>query len=311
MNRPIASRPGTLRCDAENGFTLVELVVVIVLSAIVIGFAAMFMTTPMDAYFAQSRRSELTESSDAIARQISVDLRRALPNSVRISNVGTRAIVELLLTDEVVFYRDGVGAAITELDVGTVDGQFHTLGRFYPGDVYPPARALAGNFHLAVGNRGLPAPGILGRDAYQLTNVITPNITQITLNSSAIPGEDSVTLLPAFQFNGGSPSNRIFLVSTPVTYICNSAANARTLRRYQDYAIGANIPASEATARLNVAGVVNTLAARDVTACRARCQIPAMPCQGGLVLEVTVSRLTNAGNDSMRVLVQAPMDNNP
>ena len=88
-----------------GGFTLIELVVGIVLSAIVIGFAALFMSTPVDAYFAQSRRSGLVDSSDAITRRLADDLRHALPNSVRIRNAGTRAIVELLVVEKVAFYR--------------------------------------------------------------------------------------------------------------------------------------------------------------------------------------------------------------
>ena len=308
--------PPRLRHRRSHGFTLIELVVVIVVSSIVVGFAAMLITTPMNSYFTQSRRSELTESADGLTRQMTTDLRRALPLSVRISNVGTRSIVEFLVADEVAFYRTGgTGDATQELVIGTADSQFSSIGQFADGPPLP-ARPFTltpnpANFNprLSIGNLGASP-----NDAYQTANnrVMTPATTSIQLNASASAGEDRIQLSATFNFRNASPTNRLFLVTDAVTYICNSAVNARTLRRYRNYVPGATISPNESTARLNAGGVVNTIVARDVTACRLSCQAGTVaPCVGSLVSEITVSRTTNSGTDSMRVLVQAPMEAAP
>lgn len=290
-----------------GGFTLVELVVVIVVSAIVVGFAVMFMSAPVDAYYSQSRRSELVESSDAIKRTLSADLRRALPNSVRIRLAGARAIVELLVADEVAFYRTSgtVGDDTRELDFGSVDTLFASIGQFAQG----PSRPfdLPANRHLVVNNLGTA-----GSSAYQMTNVITPAGTQIRLEDGGTPGEDRIRLTPGFNFTTPSPTSRIFLVSGPIAYICNSAANARTLRRYENYSITAGIPVSEASPQLNAGGVQNTIVARDVTACNLRCENGTTPpCQTALVVDMSVSRTASGGNEIIRVFAQLPVENTP
>jgi MSHA biogenesis protein MshO len=289
-----------------SGFTLIELVVSVVLSAIVIGFAALFMSTPVDAYFAQSRRSDLVDSSDAITRHLADDLRHALPKSVRIRNAGTRSIVELLLVQEVAFYRPngsgGMAGPDTELKIGTADNKFAALGTFG----FAP-QVLPANYHLSVGNLGAGAS-----NAYSLTNVITRNET-IALAAGA-PGsqEDLVTLTPAFRFTLASPSHRAFLISGPVTYICNSAANARTLRRYSGYAITAGIPTAETSAQLTTPATVNTIVARNVASCALRCNAGSTaPCLDALVVEMGVAATGNAANEVVRVFAQLPVENTP
>jgi MSHA biogenesis protein MshO len=154
--------------------------------------------------------------------------------------------------------------------------------------------------------------GIAGANAYLLANVITA-ASQIEISNGGAPNEeDHIKLTPGTNFPTPPTSSRIFLVSGPVTYICNSAANARTVRRYEKYLINQNIPVSEASAQLNGAGVVNTIIARDVTACQLRCSAGSTsPCQGGLVADMIVSRAVNAGNDFIKVFAQLPVENTP
>ena len=65
----------------ENGFTLIELVLVIVLSTIVVSFMAMFIAGPVRAYTDQARRSELVDLAESSLRRIARDVRRALPTA--------------------------------------------------------------------------------------------------------------------------------------------------------------------------------------------------------------------------------------
>jgi hypothetical protein len=51
-----------------------------------------------------------------------------------------------------------------------------------------------------------------GANAYQMTNVITPAGTTITVSAGAASNQNLVTLNPPFQFAYGSPEKRVYLV---------------------------------------------------------------------------------------------------
>jgi hypothetical protein len=72
------------------------------------------------------------------------------------------------------------------------------------------------------------------------------------------------------------------------------------------------MPTSEASAQLNAAGVVDALIATDVTTCQVRCMAGSTtPCSGALVLNMTVSRASAAGNEATTVFAELPVDNRP
>ena len=126
------------RSRQAAGFTLVELVVVIVISAIVAVFMVLFLDTPIESYFAQTRRSDLVDSAHRISDAVTADARTALPNSMRVNAAGTA--LELLATTGVARYygprrqerRSGeeltIGSAMTILSSGTLE--FGTLDSF-------------------------------------------------------------------------------------------------------------------------------------------------------------------------------------
>lgn len=296
------------RCRKDApGFTLIELIVAITITTIVVGFVGLFMTAPVDAYIDQSGRALLNDSAQVIARSLGKDLRAALPNSVRIRNVGSRAIVEMLLVDAVSFYRPTgtFGVPDRELDINPAppDTRFSLFGRL---DVNAASNPYSLNGYLVVANAGTA-----GLNAYQLTDVITPVGTNISVNRNAAQ-EESLTIAPGFSFMAPDSRNRLFLVSGPVTYICNSAAGARTLRRYSNYPVTAGIPTSEASAQLTGGSVVNTLLAANVASCRMRCRGGAPNvnvCLDTLVVEITADRPTTAGNESVWLLEHFSVDN--
>ena len=294
----------TLRLH-QPGFTLIELVVALVLTAIVISFAVMFLSAPVDTYFAQTRRSEMVGSADAIKRTMTNDLRRAVPNSVRIRVSGTRAIVEMLRAeDPVLFFDPGPTAASRQLLIGVADGQFDVLGKFDAAFPRGTGASLDPVYHLVVGNAGTAAG-----NAYAMTRVITPNGTSITLGPGTAD-EDQVTLNPTFQFRLPSQKQRVYLVSTPVSYICNTAANVRALRRYQNYPITAGIPTTEASPQL--AGATTSVIADDVSSCTLRCQNGVTPpCATALVVDIMLSQAANGGNEIVHGFTQHPVDNTP
>ena len=294
------SRNRSVVLARQRGFTLVEVIVAMVITSIIIGFVSMFMIAPVDAYMDQSERALLNDSSQSISRWMAEDLRAALPNSVRYSNNGTRAIVEILNVSAVSFYRTP-GTLIPanpnrELDFLPTDTQFSLFGRVSPN----------ATDYLVIGNLGMGNPG---RDAYQLNGVITP-VNALGIVRNVVTQEDAVTITSAFRFTAPDTRNRAFIVTGPVTYICNSAANARTLRRYDGYQITSGIPASEASPQLNVAGVRSTTLANNVASCRLSCKGGGSAvCQDALVVEITVERPTTSGPEVLRMFEQFPVDN--
>lgn len=295
--------------NRHAGFTLLELVIAISISVLVIGLVAMMMTTPVDAYTAQSRRAELSDSAAALTRRIGNDLRSALPNSVRIGNFGSVAVLEFIpVADTLVYRPDGTmaGNVAQELTLLAPDAQFSVIG------MTDAARPRADRPFPTTGFFVLNNLGIPGADAYQGVGVITPPGTGITVATPVPPvdGEDVITLAPAFQFTGGSPTSRLYRVSWPVAYICDSARN--TLRRFSNYALTATLPANENASQLNGGGVVNSLLARNVASCRFQCPSGAPPtCSNLLTLDMSVSIAVPGGSESMRVLQQYPVGTTP
>jgi MSHA biogenesis protein MshO len=243
--------------SSQRGVTLVELVVTIAVSSIVVAFMAMFIVTPMNAYSAQARRAELVDDADSALRFMGRDVRAALPNSVRVSSSGSVTALELLATVDGARYRDGgpLTNPALDLDFTAADGAFATTVPFTRLTL--PWSSTA--HYLSIYNVGVP-----GADAYAMSNVITPAGTAITISAGSTPNENLVTLSPAFKFSLGSPGKRVYLVSGPVTYLCDTGS--ATLVRYSGYSIAGTQMTS--VAALIAAGATAATVAADVAACQ-------------------------------------------
>src|ERR1700683_558263 len=240
-----------------RGFTLIELVITIAVGSVVVAFMALFIVMPMDAYTAQTRRAALVDASDSALRFMARDLRSSLPNSVRIATSGTVTALELLATADGARYQDGgpVSNPALVLDFTAADGAVATTVPFTQLTLPWTSNA----YSLSIYNVGVP-----GANAYQTANVITPAGTTITISAGATANQNLVTLSPAFQFAFGSPEKRVYLVSGPVSYLCDTAAG--TLTRYSGYAIESSQPTSAAT--LSAAGAAAALVAANVGGCQ-------------------------------------------
>ena len=74
---------------AQRGFTLVELVVVIIILGILGGLTAGILLQPFRAFEDQARRAGLVAEADLALTRMVRELRMALPNSVRIAGEGS------------------------------------------------------------------------------------------------------------------------------------------------------------------------------------------------------------------------------
>lgn len=200
-----------------RGFTLVELVMVIVITGIIAGSIAVFFVPAINAYFDTRRRAEMTDTADTALRRMARDIRRAVPNSIRTPSPNC---FELVPTTAGGLYRraaDIANAAADPLDITAPDSSFDVLSQL-------AAAPAAGDF-IVIGN--------------QNTNDVYTGTTRGTIKDWATPnpagageGTGRITLAAATQFPASYDGGRFQVVAAKeqsVFYVCDAATH--TLRR--------------------------------------------------------------------------------
>ncbi len=281
----------------QTGFTLVEMIIVIVITGIIGGIVATFLLSPVQGYMDSARRGELTDIADTALRRVTRDLRLALPNSMRVTQVGATTYLEYLPVKGGGRYRAAaapVGAsagcgslAADVLDFGAADTCFEVLGSmpvFAAGDL------------VVVYNRG-PGTGV---DAYAADNTATYSANTAT----------TVTISPGKQFPYPSPGRRFQVIDKPVTYVCAPATDAAgngtgTLTRYGGYAIQAAQPVDAAAAPLATA--TQGVLAGKVSACNIGYNAAVGARLGLVTLQLTITD----GGESVTLYSSAHVSNVP
>jgi len=228
-----------MRAHLTKGFTLIELVIVIVISGILAGIITSFITQPVQGFIDLSRRATLVYSAESAMRRMQRDIRHALPNSIRVAGGGTA--IEMINTIEGARYRSAPppGNQDRRLQFNIADTSFDTLGNFSADTFANPNINYVAIYNIGSVDTGGAA--INGSNAYASvnasgTNVITPDGYSITLTDDAVnPNEDNISIDDGagggFQFSYESPNNRVYLIDTAISYVCN----AGQLMRYTNY----------------------------------------------------------------------------
>ena len=254
------------------GFTLAEAVVVIAVLGIISAGIALFIRTPIEGYIDSASRAALSDNAETAFKRIGRDVQAALPNSVRVTNVGTVFYLEFLQTRTGGRYRAAVPSPVipptgpnTCPDVAPLDGLanedtmvfgvadtcFRTLGAVPISPIFGPIVPNAD--FLVIYNLG---PGFTNADAYASGPATGGNKSLITAFAISVGNENRITFQPN-TFLLDSPGSRFHVVSGPVTYVCDPVAGL--LQRYSNYAIAAAQPTPP--------GVVPDLLAQNVSNC--------------------------------------------
>jgi MSHA biogenesis protein MshO len=208
----------------HHGFTLVELIMVIVIMGAIGGMVSVFMKSPIDAYFASARRAALTDVADTVVRRIARDVRKALPNSVRTSGANC---LEFIPTKTGGRYRaDGSGALQFETPVTS----FAMLGDHanFAGTALPNEQRIAVNDLIVIYNDGVTGPP--ETDAYTTDTGTTGANWSTVASAPTTSGSPIETTIQINSFTFPhllkSPGHRFQVVPSGekmVSYVCNAS----------------------------------------------------------------------------------------
>jgi MSHA biogenesis protein MshO len=277
------------------GFTLVEMIIVIVITGIIAAAVAVFIRLPVEGYADAVRRAELTDAADVSLRRIARDVRRALPNSLRVmetdgttTHVGTcgtaafACYVEFIMTQSGGRYRDPAD--------GSTAGDFlsYTSAADTTFDVLGSLPQMVANDFIVINNLG-----VSGADAYAGDNrALIQSIAGNTVTLASNPFASQSPPLP-------SPNARFQVVpggEQAVTFMCATSVPS-DLRRFWNYGFNASQAAP--------GGSSTQLAAN--ASCQVDYQANATGRNGLLYISLTLT----SGGESVTLFNQIHVDNSP
>jgi MSHA biogenesis protein MshO len=275
----------------SSGFTLIELVIIIVIIGILAAMSTQLITLPVKSYIDLKRRTTLVDTADITLRRMRRDIRRALPNSVRVNGSGNR--LELLHTSDGGRYRASSAnnnasaspcGTVTDdiLNFTTTDYCFEVMGSLSSFD----PRAPGGEF-LYVYNTDTAI-------AYSDSN--DPNSNRRLLTES--PNLNAIKFIPSsYPFPHESPEQHFFIVDTPITYYCD--LTNKQLLRYDGYLIQTESAFQTVTGQLQ---------ANKIAGCQFIYTTDSLTHSGLVTLEIT---LQDEAGESVTLMHQVHVDNVP
>ena len=210
-----------------SGFTLVELVIVIVVMSILGGVSVMFIKNSMLSYVNSEAYYALADRADVSLRRMARDVRNALPNSVWVASDGSYL--------QFVPIKAGGRYQTDNSDFEIGNKEFPILG---------DTVSVASGDQLVIYNLGIDGANAYQGESIRTLTSIGASVSKFTFSGSAFP-------LP-------SPANRFYVVNGAMFYVCD--VPNRRLLMYSNYAITSGHPS-------NFSGLTPSVVAEDVTAC--------------------------------------------
>lgn len=224
-----------IRRRFSAGFTLIELIMVIVITGIIAGMVAVFIKTPVDAYFSTVRRAELSEEADSALRFVARDMQSALPNSIICTGSG----LQFLSIRSAGRYREAQtdGGSGSPLPFGSATTSFDMIGSGADSTTMDargnsvsglPSKVVVGNLSPGVPTCNSNYAGFVGNAA--ALSSLGPS--SVTIGSNAYPAECQLAS-PIVRDDPGSTNNvingrefgRFYVVdSSPVSYVCSTTS---------------------------------------------------------------------------------------
>ena len=230
-----------------KGFTLAELIVVMVVIGILSVGVSSLIIYPVESYNDLKRRAELVDMAEMALQKMARDIRQALPNSIRTNST----MIEMLNTLDAGIYRfyPPPGSNANLLKFGYDDGSFSGDDRF---TIYGQFRQLGSEAITALVINNTNNSDIYSQGSSSIRNsssenyVITAPGTNITVTSGS---DDTVNMDLSFltplssttpQLTTSLQGRRVFLSNGMITYKCEGGINGQ-INRYSGHAINAAI----------------------------------------------------------------------
>lgn len=271
----------------QAGFTLVEAIVAMVITAILAGTMVMFIRRPVQNYVDAAGRAELANIAELSLRRIAREVRTALPNSVRVMMVGGDYLLELIPTKAGGTYLTPDDPASTPTTPFTVVGTMPAA----------PYNIVAGDYVVVynLGSQIDRADAYVGGNRAQVRDFTGTNIVNFQAANPFVA--------PYF----AGRSSTFFVTGQPVTFRCNaSAAGLGTLTRYWNY--GFLDPQPDPAALANVS---SALLASNVVGCRFDYVNLANVRNGLLGLTIVLAQPASGGTEQVTLTYQIHVGNAP
>ncbi len=294
----------------QRGFTLVEMVISMVLVSLLAVVAAPMLRLPLAAWLDASRRAGLTTALDTVQNKLADDLRRALPNSVRVRVVGSRVLLETLEVRAWGRHRAGPsGAAQACPAVCTAPGAQDALEAGCNESCFTSIGPLEGDAPVAgtdwvVVNPLAPA-GAAGNPYFGGNVAVVGGIKTRLTDVVAAPDGNRIRVA-GHSFPSLAASRRFYVVATPVTWDCDPGTQ-RLTRRW-GYPVAAAQPAAFAAAAQAAPLATN------VAACSIRYVNAGSQGRGGivhLVLRLSVPAADTQIPESVELVTSLPVSEGP
>ncbi|MDZ7803399.1 prepilin-type N-terminal cleavage/methylation domain-containing protein [Thiohalophilus sp.] len=203
----------------HTGFTLVELVVVIVVLGAISAGTAVYIVRSMEAYSDTVRRDQLTSTARIAVEKMTRELRNALPNSVRIRC--TTPSCTSSDTHCIEFFPVQSGSSYESVPRTAANVSFAAVDYIAP---QTPATAYVAVYPYSTSS------------LYDKNN---PGPLADYDDSNSDPANGEVYLTSSHRFTHDSPHKRFFLTGPPISYCLGTGGD---LRRYQNYSINSAQP---------------------------------------------------------------------
>jgi len=214
-----------------RGFTLVELVMVIIITGVLAAALTVFMKPAIDSYFDTRRRADLTDMADTALRRMSQDIRSAVPNSIRSVTASCFQLVPTIAGGR---YRMDMNTAATPgtwIDTSTVTTDFDVLSPLWDVTNPPPLLPVAVGDWVVIDNQN-------GDDVYSDPSPARARITGFVTAPLADVGvyQHRITVATK-QFPTGYDGGRFVIVrdtEQTVFYNCVGSKLYRTVAKFKD-----------------------------------------------------------------------------
>ena len=198
-----------------KGFTLIEMVAVMLLLAVLAAGIGSFIKLGSQIYVDSSTRSELISSGRFVVERLNRELRTALPNSVRVnSNGGSIVCVE--------YTPSVISSTYIDIPVAPEAASDQvTIARLFDNSLFSDSLRVA-------------VYPTSANDVYGASNKIfaIENGSSLVTNAN----QQTITLANDINFAADSPTNRLYLIENPVSFCIQN----NTITRHTGYGYDAN-----------------------------------------------------------------------